>query len=94
MSVWTVLINLVFLFGLFLVYKSGKRMEAVGDQPTRIDYLIVLLYGSSGIFSFATCSRTIAINPVRGWTDAIIGLVSITVSIWALTLYRRLKGTY
>jgi hypothetical protein len=92
MSVWTVFINIIFLFGLFLVYKTGKRMEAVGDQSSRLDYLIVFLYGSSGIISFATCSQTMITNPVRGWTDAIIGLISISVSIWALTLYKRLKG--
>lgn len=94
MSVWTVLLNIVFLFGLFLVYKSGKRMEQSGAQPTRLDYLVVFLYGGSGIISFATCTQTMTTNPFRGWMDAIIGLVSISVSIWALTLYRRIKETW
>lgn len=94
MSFWSIVINLVFIFGMFLMHRSGKKMEIMGDQPTRLDYFVALLYCTSGIFSFATCMNSMNTDPVRGWTDAVVGLAAMSVSIWALTLYKRLKASY
>lgn len=94
MSFWSILIYLLFALTLVAICVSGKRMETNGGQPVRWDYLTILFVSISGIISFATCGDTMGTNPVKGWVDAVVGLAAISVSVWAMTLYRRLTRPY
>lgn len=94
MSVWSVFLNVVFVAALGFNYWMGRRMEANGEQASRGDYIVAVLFGLSGVMSFATSTNAMVTSPVRGWTDAIIGLAALSVSIWSLTLYKKLKSSY
>lgn len=94
MSFWSIFINILFVLTLVAICLSGKRMESHGGQPARWDYVTIIFISISGIVNFATAGSTMETDPVKGWVDAIVGLAGISVSIWALTLYRRLDRPY
>lgn len=94
MSVWFVLFNLLFLAALLALVWFGRKMEEYGNTPSRGDYISAILFGFSGAVSFATCTVTMNTNPFEGWVDCIVGLAALSVSIWSLTLYRRLRNRY
>lgn len=94
MSVWSVLLNLFFIAALVLMVKVGKRMEKYGNIPSSGEFVSAIIVGLSGIISFSTCTNTMTTDLFRGWVDCIVGLAAISVSIWSLTLYQRLKNNY
>lgn len=89
----SILIYLLITYNVVTDFFLVRRIQRDGYDPSRMDYVMVCLTGAIGIWYFSLFPITMKQHVFEGIANAILGLACISMTLWALTVFRlRKKG--
>lgn len=77
---------------IFLAVTVVKVVEAKGTRPYFLAYLVVILAGFYGMVSVGRILDLLKDYPLEALHSALVGVISLKVAHWGLTLFGRMQA--